>query len=186
MAKLIIGITGLLSSGKGTAAEYLVQSHGAVAFRFSTMLRDVLDRLYLEQTRDNLSNISTLLRQRFGEDLMSKVLARDAEKSDASLIVIEGIRRDMDIEYLKRLPNFVLVAVEADEQIRFQRLLQRGENPDDAGKTWEQFQADHLLETEISIPPVMQQAQYHIDNNGNLEQLHLQLDQLLTALKYDN
>src|SRR3989344_446285 len=100
MAKCIIGITGLLSSGKGTAAEYLVQHHGAVSFRFSTMLRDLLDRLYLEQTRDNLSHISTVLRQQFGEDLLSKVMARDAEIATNALIVIEGIRRDMDIKYL--------------------------------------------------------------------------------------
>jgi len=183
MDKKIIGITGLLSSGKGTAAEYLVKKYGAVSFRFSTMLRDVLDRLYIEQSRANLSHISTVLRQQFGDDLLSQVLAHDAERAEHSLIVIEGIRRDMDIVYLKNLPGFILVSIIADEKVRYQRLIGRGENSDDASKTWEQFLTDHTLETEVSIPAVMEQASVHIDNKGSHGELQRQLDSLMTKIQ---
>ncbi|MCB9802830.1 AAA family ATPase [Candidatus Nomurabacteria bacterium] len=179
MQKKILGFTGLISCGKGTAASYLKEKYQAETFRFSTMLRDVLDRLYLEHTRENMSGISTVLREFFGQDLMAEVMAKDVENSQAELVVVEGIRRMEDIEYLKKLPNFKLVSIEATMENRYQRLLERGENPDDQTKTWEQFQADHNLETELTIPPAMKVADVVVNNDGSLEEFQKQLDQLL-------
>lgn len=179
MSKKIIVFVGLLSSGKGTAAKYLVDKYGAKSFRFSTIMRDVLDRLYLEHSRENMSNISTLLRARFGEDLFAKVMAGDVSKDSANVIVVDGARRQADIEHLRKLEGFKLVSLEADAKIRYQRLLQRHENPDDQNKTWEQFEADHQLETELSIPPLMQMADVIIDNNGSTEEFYKQLDKLV-------
>ena len=67
--KIILGLAGEMASGKGTVAKYAATKYGAKSWRFSTMLRDVLDRLLLEQSRDNLQNLSTVLRQNFGEEL---------------------------------------------------------------------------------------------------------------------
>ena len=184
MAKIIIGITGLLSSGKGTAAEYIVEKYNGKSFRFSTMLRDVLQRLYLEQSRDNLSHISTVLRQQFGQDLLAKVLAADAAQALDPIIVVEGIRRQEDIVHLQSLPGFTLIAIEADESVRFERLKQRGENSDDGSKTWEQFKRDHELETEVTIPGVMAQADVKINNNGNVDDLHRQIDTIINQLQH--
>lgn len=182
--KIILGFGGLMASGKGTAAKYLEEAHGAATFRFSTMLRDALNRFYLPHTRDNLIKISENLRATFGEDLMAKTMANDVEKSDNALIVVEGIRRMADIEYLKRLPNFIMVEIFADPKIRHGRLTERGENPDDRTKTFEQFLEDHKRSTEMSIPEVLQYATEKIDNNGSLENLHRQLDALVH--KYGN
>ena len=177
--KTIIGFTGLISSGKGTAAKYLEEKYGADTFRFSTMLRDVLDRLYLPQSRENFQIISPVLREAFGQDLMAKVIAEDVKKSNSNLIAIDGMRRPADIEYLKDIPGFKMVAIEVDEKTRYERLLKRGENTDDSTKTFEQFQKEHEAETEIYIPDLMKQADITIDNNGNLEDFYKQLDKLI-------
>jgi dephospho-CoA kinase len=177
--KIIFGFTGLMASGKGTAAKYFEEKYSASTYRFSTMLRDVLNRLHLEHTRDNLIKLSEVLRTGFGEDILAKTIAKDAEKDSGAIVIIEGIRRRADILYLEQLPHFVLVEIAADIMVRYNRLTQRRENPDDATKTFEQFSEDHKRSTEITIPEVALLAKEHIDNNGNEEHLHQQLDLLL-------
>lgn len=179
MKKIILGFTGLPASGKGTAAKYYSDKYGAPTFRFSTSMRDLLDRLYLPQSRENMSTISRITREAFGQDLYAKVMAGDVGKAEHDIVVVEGIRRMDDVVELKKLPNFKLVAIEADMKIRYERLKVRGENSDDTSKTWEQFQKDHELETEISIPPVMAKADVVVNNDGTLEELYKQLDALI-------
>jgi len=179
MSKIILGFTGLMACGKGTAAKYYKEKYSAPTFRFSTSMRDLLDRLYLPQSRENMSTISRITREAFGQDLYAKVMAGDVGKAEHDIVIVEGIRRMDDVKELKKLSNFKLVAIEADMKTRYERLKVRGENSDDASKTWEQFQKDHELETEISIPPVMAKADIVVDNNGSVEDFYKQLDKLV-------
>lgn len=183
MSKVIIGLIGEMASGKSTVTEYLKTKHNAVTFRFSTMLRDVLKRLHLEETRGNMQQLSTVLRQNFGEDLLSKVLAADVAESNSTVIITEGIRRPTDITYLKDLPGFVLIALTVSERTRFERLILRAENPDDQKKTWEQFQAEGRQESEQKIAELMREATYTIDNNGSMDELLKQMDKIVTMIK---
>ncbi len=177
--KIIFGFTGLMASGKGTAAKYFETKYGASTYRFSTMLRDLLDRLHLEKNRDNLIKLSEMLRAGFGEDIMAKTIANDAKNDSNELVIIEGIRRPADISYLSKLPNFILVEIYADVETRYNRLILRRENEDDATKTFEQFIKDHDRSTEITIPEVAALAQEKIDNNGTDQGLYQKLDALL-------
>lgn len=181
--KVILGFTGLLASGKGTAAKYLEEKHQAATFRFSTMLRDILDRVYVPQTRDNMIRLSEFLRGTYGEEVMAKTIAEDVEKSDEKIVVVEGVRRMADIAYLSKLPNFILVEIFAEPRTRYERLIKRGENPDDNSKTYEQFLADHQRSTELSILDVIKHATERVDNNGDLANLHKQLDELVKKYK---
>lgn len=182
--KVVIGFAGQIASGKGTAAAYLAQHHGASVHRFSTMLRDLLDRLYLEQSRDHVQKISTAIRQTFGDDLMAQVMAHDVERDPASLIAVDGVRREPDIVALRTLPGFALVYIEADMEVRYQRLRARGENTDDTTKTYEDFIADHQRETEVRIADLQSIARFTVDNNGDLAALHRQLDDIVSQLTH--
>ncbi len=177
--KKILGFTGLISSGKGTACKYLVKEYGAVSFKFSKILRDILDRAYLPHSRDNLVKISILMRETFGQDLLAKIIAKDIKDTDSELIIVDGVRRPDDIKYLKDIPGFKLVAVDTDEKIRYERLIQRTENTDDKTKTWEEFLEDHKKETEEYIPELIKNADITITNNTSLEELHKQLDKIV-------
>ena len=128
--KIILGFVGPLASGKGAICQYLKEKHGASVFRFSTMLRDVLNRLYLEISRDNMQNLSSALRQTFGDDLLASVIANDVKNEKNEFIVIDGVRREPDIKYLKDFPNFYLIEIKADQKIRWERMRKRGENTD--------------------------------------------------------
>ena len=75
MSKVIIGLVGSLASGKETTKKYLIQKYSAQDCRFSSILRDVLERVAVSNSRENLQKISTVLRANFGEDLLSKAIA---------------------------------------------------------------------------------------------------------------
>lgn len=177
--KLVLGIIGEIAAGKTTVTDYLKTNYRAVTFRFSDSLRDVAKRLHLEETRGNLQNLSTALRQTFGDDLLSKIIAADARDAKNDLVIIEGIRRPSDVTYLKELPGFKMVYIKTDERTRFERLTERSENADDKSKTWEQFEADGKQESEQKIKEIAAKADITIDNNGTIEQLNNQLNALL-------
>ncbi|PIR04420.1 MAG: hypothetical protein COV59_01065 [Candidatus Magasanikbacteria bacterium CG11_big_fil_rev_8_21_14_0_20_39_34] len=182
--KLILGFTGLISSGKGTAAEYLRDTYSASMYTFSTMLKDALNRFYLEINRDHLIKISEIMRGTFGEDVMAKTMAKDVASDPNPIIIVDGIRRLADIEHLKRLEGFVMIEIFADPEVRYQRLIARSEKADDKTKTYEQFLEDHKRSTEVSILEVAKYATERVDNNGDIEDLHKQLDALIQ--KYRN
>ncbi|MCF6276896.1 MAG: AAA family ATPase [Candidatus Magasanikbacteria bacterium] len=177
--KIILGFTGFIASGKGTAAEYLKEKYNAPSYRFSTMLRDILDRIYVEKNRDNLIKTSEFIRSTFGEDVMAKTLGKDVENDSSNTIVVDGIRRMADIEYLTKMSGFVLIHIDANPKIRYERLVKRSENTDDQSKTYEDFLADHERSTEISIREVAKQAMEKIENSGNFEELNKQIDNII-------
>lgn len=183
MSKIILGLVGEMAAGKSTATEYLKQKYEAVSFRFSDPLRDVLLRLHVENSRPNLQALSTFLRRQYGEDLLSKVMALDVEQSPAKMIITEGIRRPTDIADLKKFKNFHIISLTADERARYERLIQRSENADDKTKTWEQFQADGRAESEQKIKEIAARADFIIDNNGTIEQLYKQIDDVIKKLQ---
>lgn len=184
--KLILGFVGEISSGKGTACNYVIEKHHAGYHRFSTILRDVLDRLFVEQSRANLQNVSTALRQVFGDDLMAKVMASEVDADPAQLVCVDGIRRPADIIELKKMEHFHIIHITADAKMRYERLTGRQENSDDQKKTYEQFLQDQLAESERMITQVSESSDFKIDNSGTKEDLYRQLDAIITKLSYGN
>jgi len=179
MKKIILGIAGELACGKGTAAKYIVDKYDGGTHRFSNMLRDVAHRMHLEESRENIQKISTFFRQNFGEDIMSKVIYQDVAVDSHSIIAVDGVRRLTDIKYLKTLPGFKLIYIEADIKKRYERITKRGENTDDLGKSFEEFKMDHQRETELQIKDLKNEANFVIDNNRTMKDLYKQIDEII-------
>lgn len=179
MSKIILGIAGEIASGKGTTAKYICEKYNGNSHRFSTALRDVARRMYLEENRENLQKISTIFRENFFGDILSSVIARDVENDENEIIAIDGVRRLADIEYLKKLPEFKLVYIETDIEKRFERITSRGENSDDNSKTFKEFKKDNEREAERQIKDLKNHADFVIDNNGNFEDLYNQIDKII-------
>lgn len=182
MAKVIFGLVGPIAGGKDTVKKYLEEKYGAESCKFSTSLRDVLARISVPMSRENVQKISTVLRQSFGEDLLAKVIAKDAANFKKDIVVVDGVRRMADIKYLGELQNFALLAIDVNPKIRYERLIKRNENVGDAEKTYAEFLKDHEYETELEIPAIMKKARYVLDNNGGFEDLYKQIDEIMTKL----
>ena len=182
MEKIILGFVGEIASGKGTICDYLIKNHGSGYYRFSTIIRDVMKRLHIAESRDNLQLLSNILRKDFGEDLFAKVLTEDVKADKSQIICVDGIRRPADIIYLQELPNFHLVYVTAEEQTRFERITNRTENSDDTGKTFADFQKEAQNETELLIKDVAKEAKFIIENNGTTEELYQKIESILAEL----
>ena len=103
------------------SARHLQKQFGAVAFSMSGILTDIVNRLYVPNSRENLIAIVTDLRARFGEDVLAQVLKKDIEafiaKHPDTPIVIDGIRMPMEVEVFSQLPDFHLVFIDAPERV---------------------------------------------------------------------
>ncbi|MEK7566092.1 MAG: AAA family ATPase [Patescibacteria group bacterium] len=177
--KLIIGFAGEMGCGKGTAVDYIVKRYNGESLRFSTIIRDLLHRLYLPETRDNLQKISTVLRENFGQDILSVAMAGDIEKSSKKIVVLDGIRRLSDIDFLKGHPSFIFIYIETSINNRYNRIVQRSENPDDNIKTLDQFKNELENEAEAQIRELKRVANHIINNDGTLDDLYTQIDVII-------
>ena len=84
--KIIIGLVGPMAVGKGAVCEYMAEKYGAQQIRYSTMLRDIADRLFLPHTRDVLIKMSEVLRSTFGDDLMAQVVKQEEQSCEAEIV----------------------------------------------------------------------------------------------------
>lgn len=179
MKRHIIGLAGEMASGKSTVAKYLISKHGAASHRFSVPLRDVLDRMGLPQSRENLGKLSTALRGTFGDDLFAKIVSQDVSADDHTVIVVDGVRRLSDIEHLRKLPEFRLVYIKVPLEARYDRIKHRKENSDDKGKSFETFQKEQTQEAETEIKGLEPHADVVIENDGTLNELYAKIDALM-------
>ncbi len=172
-----------MASGKDTVTEYLVIKYGAKKYRFSDVLREILDLLFIPQTRESLTNLSILLRQGYGDDLLAKVIEKRAEADTSNaILVIDGIRRYQDVAHFSHLEGFTLWYVDASFETRYERLTMRTQNVDDSTKTEEEFRREHELETERGVPALKEHASHVVKNEGLLDELHHKVDALMQEL----
>lgn len=183
MSKVILGFVGPIASGKGTGCRYLAERYSARSYRFSSILRDILSRVYLPHTRDNLQQVSSVLRGAFGDDLLARAIAQDVGADTGELVTVDGVRRRPDIKFLRGIDGFYLIGITADETKRFARITQRNENPDDEQKTFADFVREGQQEAERQITEVMASANFTIDNNGDFTALYQQLDTIISKLQ---
>lgn len=180
--KKVIALTGPIAAGKDVTKKYLEEKYNAKSLKFSQILRDVLNRIGVSINRENLQNLSTELRNLFGEDLLARVIVKDVEACESKIVILDGVRRISDIKYAKKLEEFNLISIDADSKIRYERSVLRNENEGDAEKTYEEFLEDHNKEADKEIPVVMKEAVFNIDNNGTFENLYKQIDEIIEKL----
>lgn len=181
--KIIIGIAGEIASGKDTVSRYYEKKYGASMYRFSDILRDILNRLHLEENRKNLAASSLMLRETFGEDIFARSIAEEIKKDRSPLIVIDGVRRASDVKSIQGSLGFTLLYINADPKRRHERMNSRNQNADDTTKTFDEFLRDSELESETEIRRLAGEADHTIDNNGTLDELYMNADAFLAKLR---
>lgn len=181
--KIILGLVGEKGSGKGTIADYLKKNHKVVVYRFSKVLNDILDRLYLPKSRENQINLFLTLKEKFGSEVLARVLTNDIKNDKSALIVADGIRRWPELEFLSRLPNFYLIYITADMEKRFERSKLRGEKEGEANMTFQDFKKEEKKPTELEIAAIGKKASFKINNDKTFNELYLQIENIIKKIK---
>jgi dCMP deaminase len=180
---MVIGLTGRNAAGKGEVARYL-ESRGFEYHSLSDELRAEIRRRSQEISRDRLIAVGNELRAAYGAGVLAeRVLQRLGSERN---YVVDSIRNPAEVEVLRRRKDFTLLAVEADQALRFERSRRRSR--EGAPPTLEQFVLEEARELESADPTTQQLvatrrlADRTLVNDGSIEELHRHLDQLLPAL----
>lgn len=183
---LVIGITGLASSGKGEVAKYF-ESKGFVKLIFSDLIHEEAEKRGLlkgkegyEEKKGVYSNLGDVLRKKYGrKGILAEFLLKRIKDMKLENVVIDGFRSVEEVLYFRdNVNNFYLINVEADERIRFER-----RKLDDPKATLERFRnRDQRDIKEKGLGKVLMIADFKIDNNGGLEYLHEQLERIIRKI----
>ncbi len=184
---MIIGITGTLGAGKGTVVEYLMQrglKHYAVSDDF--LAGEAVSR-GLTPDRTARRNIANEYRAKNPTALMEAVYARaSAQTGDDAHVVIEPQHTKAEVEFIKEKGGIV-IAVDADLQIRYERISKRGSAKDNV--TYEQFVKEQAKEMasenpdENNLTAAIEAADFYILNNGTISELYEELEAICQKLK---
>lgn len=178
----IIGITGTLGAGKGTVVEYLVNEKG---FRHYSVRGFITGRILdkgLPVNRDSMVSVANELRRQHGPAYIIDKLYEKAVK-DGSDSIIESIRTTGEVDSLRKKPGFLLLAIDADPQIRYERIRKRASETDDI--TYETFLENEKREMDNPDPgkqnlrACMEEADITLTNNGNRQELFDKVENML-------
>ena len=152
-------------------------------YSLSDVIRDEIRAQGNEPTRENLIQTGNQLRQQYGFAILAQRILTKTE--DGSHTVIDSIRNPSEVEALRAGGHFKLILVDAAPETRYQRLQSRNRESDP--RTYDDFLA--LEERENSgdahaqnLRQVKALADYTIQNNSTLEELHRTTDALLLQL----
>lgn len=163
-----------------------MKNKGFKHFSARDLILEEVNKRGLENIRDNMVIVANELRQQYGSGYVADELYRRASVSGDNCI-IESIRTVGEIESLNKKGNFVLLAVDAEPKIRYERILERKTTTDDV--SFEKFLEDEKKEMESddsnkqNLKKCIQMADFVIENNGSLEQLNNKIEEILKIVQ---
>ncbi len=178
----IIGITGTLGAGKGTIVDYLTKHHGFLHFSVRGYLSNIIKAKGSEVNRDTLVNTANELRANNSPSFIAEELYREAKESNTNCI-IESIRTVGEVTALKAKSDFTLFAIDADQKLRYARILERASETDKV--SFETFVANEEREmssTDLNkqnISACIQMADFKFTNNGSFDELFIEVDEAI-------
>ena len=175
--KIILGITGTNGAGKGTVVEYLVKQ--------KNLISEEIERMGLPVNRENMIVVGNELREKYGADVIVERLMGRA-MGERGNIIIESIRTLAEVKKIKE-DGGILLAVDADQKLRYERNEKRGSNKD--GISFEQFldfeekESQSVDSNKQNLVICRQEADYIVENNGSVEELHQKIEEILKIIE---
>jgi dCMP deaminase len=172
-----IGLTGTNGAGKGEVASFFVEK-GYAYYSLSDVIREELEKENQELTRNNMIRMGNVLRQQFSPDILARRVAKKIEGK----AVIDSIRNPNEVEFFRDQGHFILLAIDAPVEIRFERVKKRGR--DESASSLQEFVAKEeeemgLEKNSQQIRSCMAIADHLIINDSTLEELRNKLEAFL-------
>jgi len=173
--RIIIGLTGPIAGGKGLVAEFL-RRKGFFYSSTSDRVREEIRERGIETTREILQEIADGLRRKFGPEVLAKRTWEIIKSQSNPRVVIDSIRGEAEVDYLKKKPNFYLIGVTAPRRLRYQRVISRQRESDPI--KWKEclridkidFKSGQGKEGR-NIKACLKKSDFLIVNDGSLEKL---------------
>ncbi len=178
---MIIGITGSFGSGKGAVVDYLTQNLHFKHHSASGLITEEIVRRGLPVNRDSMIIVSNDLRKANGPAYIIDSLYKRAQEAGGDT-VIESLRAVAEVEKIKELGGKV-IGVDANSKLRYERAFKRGSEKDNV--SYEKFLSQEKAEsnpndpTKQNIFAALKESDFIVTNNGTLEELHAQIDEVL-------
>jgi dephospho-CoA kinase len=189
MKSIIVGLVGPLGVGKTTVASWF-QEKGYTVLSLSDPIRAEAKKLGLPLERQVFQDIGDRWRAKYGLDFLSKLLIAEIEKNPDYSYVVEGFRNPGEIKLFQTLPNFVLIGLNADPKVRFERVKARADSHDP--DSWETFQKQEARDQGIGQPEHGQQvisslelADFVIDTDKVQSEVFEQVEKVLEEYRND-
>lgn len=185
-AKLCIGLTGRMASGKGEAVRIL-NGYGFHYISLSDIVRGEAARVDPRVTRSQMQDIGNRLRQEGGAGVLGRMVRERIAAAQEKRWVIDGIRNPAEVLELKKINDFVLIGIDCDVPTILARMKRRGRETDQAAE--EELRAG--LEREWGdgeaaggqqVGPTLAMADFTIANNGTIGELQARLNEVLNKL----
>jgi len=183
---MIVGVSGANGAGKGEVVKFLAD-RSFVALSLSDVLREELKARGKTETREGMIALGREMRRSEGVD----VLARRAlgRMSPDRNYVVDSIRHPAEVAALRSAGRrFVLVWVEAGEELRFQRLRERKRPGDphegDLLRNLERMERGDPEEAAQQLDAVKEGADEVVRNEGSLAELYQAVGEILKRNMY--
>ena len=164
----IIGFCGLPGAGKTTAIES-IKDLGKV-ITMGDVIRNELLKRNIEPSDDNLGYMAKKLRNEGGDEIIAEKCVELIQKSSNNKIIfIDGIRSKAEVEVFRKIWKFPIIAIELDQKMRYKRIVDRARIDDSRDLT--DIKERDLREIGFGLEDVIKNADFHIYNEGSIEQL---------------
>ncbi len=178
----VIAFVGLPLSGKTTASK-VAEEMGIPVVCMGDVVREEAKKRNLPLTDEVLGKIASELREKEGMDAIAKrciPLVREKGK-DVGVVVVDGIRGIAEVEAFKKaFDDFILIAVEAPLELRFQRALKRKRSDD--VKSIEELKERDKRELSWNLAKALEIADFTIENTSGLDEFREKVRDLLEQL----
>lgn len=189
---MLIGVTGLNSSGKDTVAAFL-ENKGFVRKSLSDEIRkELFHRGIPISNRNVLMDTANGMRRQHGAGILARRLLASVDPDRNYSFV--SIRNPEEVNEFRKSRNFFLIFLEGKPKVRFERLLKRakmgvggwGQTP----KTLDEFIQEEGQELKSpdsncqQLLKIREMADFVVENSGTEEELFQKIDSLLDKMNF--
>ena len=176
----VVGVVGYPASGKGEFS-LIAGEMGIPVVVMGDMIRRKVIEDGLTLTDENIGAAARKLRAELGMDAVAILTAKEIEKLNPKIVIIDGIRGDAEVTYFKSVfDDFSLLAITSSFETRLLRMKSRGRSDDTT--TPETLRSRDVREESFGLGRAISLADTEIENESTREEFIAHIRNYLESL----
>ncbi|MHA1454687.1 MAG: AAA family ATPase [Promethearchaeota archaeon] len=166
----VLGFCGLPGSGKSTAIEAIAEL--GTIIMMGDVIRNEARKNGVLPTDENLGS--------GGDEIVAEKCVELIKDSKKTPIFIDGIRSMAEVRVFRKYWEFPVIAIVADDQVRYQWISNRARMDDSRKKS--DIEERDLREIGFGLKEVIKDADYTVNNNSSIADLQIKIKTLIMKL----